>query len=246
MITRILIDAKGKYYYQRDGKDVSTHFGMVKAADLAAVPDGGTIKSNLNEVCTVVTPTWLDHYRTMKRGPQIMLLKDLGVIAAETGIGPESIVGDAGTGSGAAACYFARIAKHVHSFDVEAEHKAIGERNAQALGANNITFHHHDIYESIPHAPEGKFDVFLWDNPEPWRALAHIDAIAVGGWIVAYLPSINQTAQFVNAVLEHPGLQHRKTVELIEREWAIKGLKVRPSSAALGHTGFLVFVRRIA
>ncbi len=246
MITRILVDKEGKYFYQLDDADVSTHFGIIRADALAAAADGSTVLSNTNQVFTVITPTWLDIYRRLKRGPQIMMLKDLGIVSAETGIGPDSIVGDAGTGSGAAACYFARIAKRVYSYDVVPEHVAIGEKNAILFGYTNTSFKVHDVYESIPLPEEGTYDLFLLDNPEPWRAIPHLSAVKIGGWIVGYLPSINQTAEFVNAILVNPSFQHRKTVEIIERDWAIKGLKVRPSSAALGHTGFLVFVRRIA
>lgn len=242
MITRILVDKEGKYFYQQDGKSISTHFGMVTAEALSAAKDGEEILSNTHEKFTVISPTWLDRYRKMERGPQVMMLKDLGVIAAETGIGPDSIVGDAGTGTGAAAIYFSRVAKQVHSFDVEKDHMLLGKKNAEALGAENIIFYHHDIYGGIP---DEQFDLFVWDNPEPWNALPYYQSIRIGGWIVAYLPSINQTATFVNAVQKLPQLQYRKTIELIERTWAIKEQRVRPSSDSVGHTGFLVFVRRI-
>jgi tRNA (adenine57-N1/adenine58-N1)-methyltransferase len=161
-------------------------------------------------------------------------------------MGPESIVGEAGTGSGAAACYFARIVRQVYSFDVVPEHVALGQANAKALGLENVSFATHDIYTGIPAPSEGEYSVFVLDNPEPWNALPYLrDRIAIGGWIVGYLPSINQTATFANALQEAEGFQYRKTVELIEREWAVKGMRVRPSSDAIGHTGFLVFARRI-
>lgn len=244
MITRILIAKDGRAYYQRDGRDVSTHLGHVKADALASVQDGDTVLSNVNEKFTVLTPTWLDRYRKLERGPQLMTLKDLGVIAAETGMGPESVVADAGTGTGAAAIYFARMCKCVHSFDIEPRHLELGRRNAQALGADNITIHGQDIYEAIP-TPDGQYDVLVLDNPEPWKALPHSEAVKIGGWIVAYVPSILQAAEFANAVHLHERLLYRKTVELLERHWAIKERRVRPSSDAIGHTGFLVFARRI-
>jgi tRNA (adenine57-N1/adenine58-N1)-methyltransferase catalytic subunit len=242
MITRILVAKDGRYYYQRDKQAVSTHLGNIPAAVINDAADGAEILSNVNEKFTVLTPTFLDLYRRLERGPQLMMLKDLGVIAAETGMGQESVVGDAGTGTGAAAIYFARIAKHVFSYDIVPEHNELGKRNAAMLAMNNITFAVHDVYESIPN--EG-FDVFVLDNPEPWNALKSYDSIKIGGWIVGYLPSINQAAAFANAIQEDSRWQYRKTVELIEREWAVKGLRVRPSSDAIGHTGFLVFARRI-
>lgn len=248
-ITRILIDKDGKQYYQKDARKVSTHFGEVPAEDINNAMDGDTILSSTHEKLTVITPVWLDHYKRLTRGPQIMLLKDLGVIAAETGMGSESVVGDAGTGSGAAACYFARHVKHVTSFDVVPEHTAIGQKNADELGLTNVTFITHDVYTGIPPAlvggKETMYDVFVLDNPEPWLALPHLGALKIGGYVVGYLPSINQTAEFARALQEHPQFQYARTVELMERVWAIKGMRVRPSSDSIGHTGFLVFARKI-
>jgi tRNA (adenine57-N1/adenine58-N1)-methyltransferase len=249
MITRILIDKDGNQYYQKDAKKVATHFGEMSAEAINNAMDGDTILSNTHEKLTVLTPTWLDHYKRLTRGPQIMLLKDLGVIAAETGMGADSIVGDAGTGSGAAACYFARHVKHVMSFDVVPEHTAIGQKNADELGITNATFMTHDVYTSIPPAvvdgEERSYDVFVLDNPEPWLALAHMNVLKIGGYVVGYMPSINQTAEFARALQEHPQFQYARTVELMERVWAIKGMRVRPSSDSIGHTGFLVFARKI-
>lgn len=242
MITRILIGKEGRFFYQHDRGAVTTHFGKVEASSINDAADGVEVLSNTHEKFILLTPTWLDQYKKLSRGPQIMLLKDLGVVAAETGMGPQSVVGDAGTGTGAAAIYFSRIAKQVYSYDIEQEHVNLGKKNAEQLGATNITFAVHNVYDSIP---DHQFDVFVLDNPEPHHALAHVSSIKIGGWIVAYLPSINQTAQFATAAQENKQLLYVKTVELIEREWAIKGLRVRPSSDAIGHTGFLVFARRI-
>ena len=36
-----------------------------------------------------------------------------------------------------------------------------------------------------------------------------------------------------------------KISELIEREWTVENLRVRPNSQMLGHTAFLVFARKI-
>lgn len=239
MITRILV-SKEKYFYQRDYKPVDTQYGRVAAEAINDTKDGLEVQSNTHEKFTLLTPTFLDRYRRMERGPQLMMLKDLGYIAAETGMGHESIVGDAGTGTGAAAIYFSRIAKHVHSYDIEDKHLEIGKRNVATLEVTNVAFAKHDIYESIP---DLQFDVFVLDNPEPWRALPHYTSIKLGGWIVAYTPTIVQAAQFVDALPKE--VQYRKTTELIERFWHSAGQKIRPSSDSVGHTGFLVFVRRV-
>ena len=57
------------------------------------------------------------HYRRLKRGPQVVLPKDIGMIIAYTGVGKESVCVDAGTGSGWLAISLARIAKEVTTYD---------------------------------------------------------------------------------------------------------------------------------
>ena len=36
-----------------------------------------------------------------------------------------------------------------------------------------------------------------------------------------------------------------KTIEVAEKEWEVKGRKVRPKSQSIGHSGFLTFARRM-
>ena len=239
MITRLLV-GKERVFYQHDNKAVDTRFGRVEAGAINNAKDGEEVLSNTHEKFTVLTPSWLDLYKKLERGPQLMTLKDLGYIAAETGLGPNSVVAEAGTGTGAAAIYFSRITKQVYSFDIEQKHLELGMKNAKMLEADNIVFEQRDIYESLP---DHEYDLLLLDNPEPWRALKHYQSLKIGGWIVSYTPTVVQAAQFVDNLPQ--ALRHDRTVELIERSWHAEGQRVRPSSDSIGHTGFLVFARRI-
>jgi tRNA A58 N-methylase Trm61 len=36
-----------------------------------------------------------------------------------------------------------------------------------------------------------------------------------------------------------------KTVEIIEREWVVEEMRLRPSHHMYGHTAFLTFMRRV-
>jgi tRNA(1-methyladenosine) methyltransferase and related methyltransferases len=57
-------------------------------------------------------------YRKLKRGPQVILPKDIGIIIAYSGIGKESRCVDAGTGSGWLAVSLARLCKEVVSYEL--------------------------------------------------------------------------------------------------------------------------------
>jgi tRNA A58 N-methylase Trm61 len=59
----------------------------------------------------VLEPDIMDCYSRIKRGAQIIPLKDVGHIIAETGLNPKSRVVDAGAGSGGLCCIMANIAK---------------------------------------------------------------------------------------------------------------------------------------
>ena len=63
-----------------------------------------------------------------------------------------------------------------------------------------------------------------------------------GGIICAYLPTINQTAQFRTALEESP-FGMAETLEVLHRTWHIEARSVRPDHRMVGHTGFLTTAR---
>ncbi|MDD9953203.1 MAG: methyltransferase domain-containing protein [Candidatus Woesearchaeota archaeon] len=176
----------------------------------------------------------------LKRKAQIITQKDIGYIIGYCCLGKESVVLESGAGSGGATVALARVCKKVYSVEIEKENIAIVKENLQKLSIKNVTLKEGDIYEK---APIKTADVFLLDVPEPWRAYKTMKSVKVGGHIVAYTPSITQAAEFVNNLPKE--FLHEKTVELMDRNWKIKGKAVRPVNAAIGHTAFLTFVRRL-
>ena len=68
--------------------------------------------------------------------------------------------------------------------------------------------------------------------------------VKIGGYVVGYTPSANQLQQFCNAAPRD--FLQEDACELILREWKVRGLVVRPSTADFGHTAFLSFFRRIS
>jgi tRNA (adenine57-N1/adenine58-N1)-methyltransferase len=70
--------------------------------------------------------------RNLKRGPQVVLPKDFGMVAAFTGIGKKSVVVDAGAGSGFLAVALGNIAKSVVTYERREEFAKLAERNIKA------------------------------------------------------------------------------------------------------------------
>ena len=104
---KLLTTKEGKTFYLNDiSKDFHCQFGLVKAKDLKK-KDGSVIKTNTKKELIIFTPSFIDSYKRIKRGPQIITRKDIAAIIAETGINKDSKVVDAGAGSGALACFLA-------------------------------------------------------------------------------------------------------------------------------------------
>lgn len=242
-IKKILMTGQGKKFYVKDlAKDLHTQYGFIKKSDLKK-KDGSVLKTNTKKELAIFSPSFIDLYKKIKRDAQIIPLKDIGLIIAETGIDKNSKVIDAGSGSGALACFLAHLCKEVITCDIRKDFIKIVEKNIEFLDLKNIKIKNKDIYNGIN---EKDADLVLLDLPEPWKAVnAAKKALKVGGFLVSYSPSVPQTMDFVNAVNKEKNFVHIKTSEIIEREWEVEERKVRPKSRGIGHSGLISFCRKI-
>jgi len=233
--------SKKKEYYVRDiKKDFSTQYGVINKKDLKQI---GKVKSSIGKYFFVFDSTFIDDYKHIKRLPQIIPRKDIGLIITETGLGKKSIVVDSGSGSGGLALMFANIVKKIITYDIKKEHCEIVKNNIKNLGFKNIVVKNKNIYDKID---EKNVDVITLDLPEPWLAVKNcVTSLKHGGFIVNYSPSVPSVMDFASEIEKHEELFHIKTVELIMREWEFDKRKVRPKSKMMGHSGFLSFVRRL-
>ncbi len=228
------------FYVADLDKPLSTKYGTIKADDLKKT---GVVLSDTKKEFNVFDASFIDKYRRIRRAPQIIPLKDIGVILAFTGVGRDSVVVEGGSGSGALAILLSRYVKKVYSYEVNDEHLEVARENVRSLGIKNIVFAHRSLYAPIK---QKAVDLMCLDLPEPWDALGTADkALKPGGFLVSYSPTVPQTQDFVNAVLKHDSFVHLKTVDIIEQEWQVEGRKVRPKSKQIVHSGFLTFCRKI-
>jgi tRNA (adenine57-N1/adenine58-N1)-methyltransferase len=94
---------------------------------------------------------------------------------------------------------------------------------------------------------EPDLDRILLDMPEPHKVIeGALKALRPGGILLAYLPTINQTALLRQALDEHgSGFGLSETQEIMRRTWHVEARSVRPDHRMVGHTGFLTTARRI-
>ncbi|MFT4311651.1 MAG: tRNA (adenine-N1)-methyltransferase [Candidatus Woesearchaeota archaeon] len=185
---------------------------------------------------------FVDGFRKLKRGAQIITPKDIGHILAHTFVDKQTVCIDAGAGSGAMSCALAHYAKKVYCYDVREDHLALALDNAQKLGLKNVVGTLHDVYSGFKH----KADVIVLDLPEPYKCVeSSAKALSIGGYLVCYVPGANQMHQVSVALMNHPSFHVLKSIELIEREWKIGEKVLRPQTNSCMHTGFLVFAKKV-
>ena len=255
-MSKILIRLPRKRFVEELGKDVllgkfEKHFiktpeksfsnSKTTIAPVQLQTTGTFVKDKENYL--IFDSDWLDSYKQLKRLAQIISLKDIGRIITLLGITKESVVVESGAGSGAATVYLAHVAKKVHTYEIASEHLEFAKENADILGAKNATFYKGDIYEEKT-VKKHEADAFLLDVPDPQKALPSVvKALRMGGRAVIYTPNLTQAQ---STVLNLPNtLMYEGTIELTERQWAIKDKILRPVMQGLGHTAFLTTVRKV-
>jgi tRNA (adenine57-N1/adenine58-N1)-methyltransferase len=180
-------------------------------------------------------------YRRLKRGPQVILPKDIGIIMAYTGVSKNSTCVDAGTGSGWLAVSLARICKHVTSYDVREDFMRIADRNMHAEGLDNLTLKLGDVTKRID---EKDVDLVTLDMPGSDKAVRNAyKALKQNGYICGYLPHMEQVKSFVSK-LEKFSFRNVFVLEVIARDMLVRKEGMRPSTKGVWHTAYLAFAQK--
>jgi tRNA (adenine57-N1/adenine58-N1)-methyltransferase len=236
-----------EYLVSDVSKDFNTHAGFVPKAELAK-PDGSVVTTNSGAEFVLLSASFADAFSHIKKLPQTVMPKDIGMIIAMTGIGPESVVVDAGTGSGALAAGLARVCKQVHTFEKRDDFIENIKDNIRRLGLTNITLHQGDIIDTIGGVKELKVgaDLVTLDLPDPERVIPAVTpSLKIGGYLACYVPTVPQMMSAVETLRHDGRYLVLLCTELIKRDWIVEGQRVRPDNEMLGHTAFLIFARRI-
>lgn len=231
-IKKILISNNNKYYLKDLDEDFHTKDGVISKKDF----NKSKIKSSKGKTFFIIDPTFPDLWDSLKRGPQLMLPKDIGLILAKTGVNHNSKVVDAGGGSGSLCLSLANVAKEVITYENNPEHLDVIQKNKKLFGIKNLEIKQADVYKGIK---EKNVDLITLDLPEPWRV--DPKPLKEGGHLVVYLPNLTQVKMFIDSTK----LKVVETIELLERKWKIEGKILRPEFEMLGHTGFMIFCRKI-
>ena len=242
----LLVDSKDRRYLVTlsAGATFHTHAGMVAHDTVIGRQEGATVVGSTGRRYLVVRPTLTDVVLKMPRGAQVIYPKDLGAILMAADIGPGQRVLEAGVGSGALSMAVLRAGASVVGYELRQDFADRARANVTAfLGAD--TDYRVELRDVTAGITEGNLDRMLLDMTEPWRVVPHAaTALRPGGILLAYLPTVNQTAQLRQALDEAPfGLA--STLEVLHRTWHVEPRSVRPDHRMVAHTGFLTTARRL-
>ena len=247
-----LTDAKGKLYSitLNQGSEWHTHKGILKHDALIGLPEGSIVATNQDLKFQAFRPLLADYVLSMPRGATIIYPKDAAMILGIADIKPGARVLEAGVGSGALSIHLLRAigAKGVlHSVEMREDFAEISEKNVSSYFGAKPTNWNLTIGALQDQTYEADFDRVLLDMLAPWECLdVASKALVPGGVFMAYVATTTQLSKIAEAIKESGNFTEPESSETIVRGWHHEGLAVRPQHRMIGHTGFLIFARRMA
>lgn len=224
-------------------EDYHTDLGIIYMNDILQSSIGDTVQSHKGHTFLIHRPRTPDFFRHAKRTGAPMMPKDIGMIIAYTGLNKNDVVLDSGTGSGILAMYLGSIAKKVISYEIKEDFAEVARQNIINAGLDNVEVRCGDIVEEVKNLDQA-FDVITLDTMHSMKVIPHvINILQTGGYVATYSPFIEQTKEIRQSFGE-AGFSDVVTLECIEREISFSDRGTRPSTARVGHTGFITIARK--
>lgn len=248
----LLIDSKGRQFLLKleSGRTFQFHNGTVPHDELIGAEDGSWLTSTGNARLLLLRPRLADFILRMKRGAQVVYPKDLGPILVYADIAPGLTVLEAGTGSGALTMGLARAVGpngRVITVEQRDDHSAHARKTLQRWFGEipaNVDMRIGDVADSVA---EFRPERIVLDLPEPWHTLeTAAEHQPAGGVFCAYLPTVPQVQTLVEMARDTGVFAEIEVKEFLVRDWNVEGRSVRPEHSMVGHTGFLIFMRKVA
>jgi len=171
--------------------------------------------------------------------------RDIGLVVGHTGAAANDRVLDAGTGTGVLSAYLGRLGASVTTYEQDPEFAEVARENMITAGVTDrVDIRTGDVTEDLDDLVAGEpFDLLTLDTADaPEIVDSAPDLLAYGGYVAVYSPFIENSRKTV-AAAEEAGLSGIETIETIQREMTFDDRGSRPSTAGVGHTGYLTFAR---
>ena len=247
-----LTDAKGKLYSitLSAGSEWHTHKGVLKHETLVGLPEGSIVATNGELKFQAFRPLLADYVLSMPRGATIVYPKDAAMIIGIADIKPGIKVLEAGVGSGALSISILRAvgeSGHLHSVEIRDDFAKISQENVKNYFTDSPKNWKLTVGALQEQKLKSDYDRVILDMLSPWECVetaAH--ALVPGGVFISYVATTTQLSKIAEAIKDNGNFTEPESSETIVRGWHHEGLAVRPQHRIIGHTGFLIFTRRMA
>jgi tRNA (adenine57-N1/adenine58-N1)-methyltransferase len=226
--------------------------GEEKGTDLGvlALPEdaepGDVVETHLGEPFSVRELRAPDLFAHMERTGAPMMPRDIGLLMGHTGASAGDRVLDAGTGTGVLAAYLGRAGASVTTYESNPDFADVARENMALAGVtDDVEIRTGDLTDDLDALAGGEgYDLLTLDTADaPTVVERGPDLLTAGGFVAVYSPFVEGTRAAHEAARE-AGLTAVETVETIQRRMDFGERGSRPSTAGVGHTGYLTFARR--
>lgn len=247
-----LTDQKGKIYSitLTPGKEWHTHKGWLVHNDLIGLPEGSVVSTSAGLKFTAFIPLLTDYVLSMPRGATIVYPKDAAMIIGFADIFPGARVLEAGVGSGALTLSLLRAVGsrgHVHSVERREDFADNAKSNIENYFGGLPSNWSLEIGSVQEKELPDDFDRVILDMLAPWDCIdMSARVLRPGGVFMAYVATTTQLSETAQVLKDDGRFTEPESFESMVRGWHHEGLAVRPQQRMIGHTGFLIFSRRMA
>ncbi|MEF8799700.1 MAG: tRNA (adenine-N1)-methyltransferase [Halolamina sp.] len=230
-------------YVRRPGEELQTDLGVLDVPE--AVEPGDVLETHLGEPFTVRELRGPDLFEHFERTGAPMMPRDIGLVMGHTGAGGGDRVLDAGTGTGVLSAYLASAGADVRTYEIDEEFAAVARGNMRLAGVeDSVDVRAGDVTAELDELADAEpFDVLTLDTADAPTVVERAgDLLIDGGFLSVYSPFVEAVRETTEAARE-AGLAEIRTFETIQRRMDVGERGTRPSTAGVGHTGYLTFAR---
>jgi len=243
----IVLDERKRWLAKAiSGQQFHCHKGFFDFDQIIGKPFGTKVTTNKSFSLTIYNPIPSDFLKQIPHSSQIIYTKDAGSILLNGGIKPGSRVIEAGTGSGALTSILATYvgpAGHVFTYENREDAFNTAKKNLSRIGVESyVSMKLKDVSTGFD---EKDVDAVVLDLGDPCTVIPYaFDSLKYGGIITVFLPTYNQIEKVFTKFLEF-SFGDIQAFELIRRDIQLKPHAIRPKTRMIGHTGFLIFARKL-
>ena len=249
----VLLVRDDREYLVVPGDELGTDLGVLEVP--RTVEPGETLETHLGNAFRVRRLRGPDLFHHFERTGAPMVPRDVGLVIGETGVATGDRVLDAGTGTGVLAASMASAGATVTTYERDPDFADVARENMRLAGvADVVDVRTGDVTEELDDlvaaasghgegAETARFDVLTLDTEDAADVVARApDLLVEGGFVAVYSPFVEGTRAVAETAHE-VGLSNVTTRETIQREMDFDDRGSRPSTAPVGHTGYLTVAR---